>query len=79
MYLYVGAPERALEYHEGAVKAGFNAGIIAPTLWHASYAPMRKTERFKAFLRNAGYVDYWRARGWPELCHPVGKDDFVCE
>jgi hypothetical protein len=48
-------------------------------LWHSSYAPLRKTERFKALVRNAGFVDYWRARGWPDLCHPVGADDFACD
>jgi hypothetical protein len=60
-------------------------------LWHPSYAPARKTERFKAFARNAGLVDYWRAKGWPEFCRPVtperasakagpmGADDFACE
>jgi hypothetical protein len=39
---------------------------------------VRKTERFKAYVRKAGLVDYWRARGWPDLCRPVGTDDFVC-
>jgi hypothetical protein len=24
-------------------------------------------------------VDYWRARGWPDLCRPMGADDFVCD
>jgi len=38
-----------------------------------------KTERFKALVRNVSLVDYWRARGWPDLCHPIGADDFVCE
>ena len=27
----------------------------------------------------AGLVDYWRARGWPDLCRPMGADDFVCD
>jgi len=42
-------------------------------------APLRKTERFKKFARRGGYVDYWRARGWPDLCRPVGADDFECD
>ena len=41
--------------------------------------PVRKTERFKALVRKAGLVDYWRARGWPDLCRPMGADDFVCD
>jgi len=24
-------------------------------------------------------ANYWRARGWPALCRPVGADDFVCD
>ena len=28
--------------------------------------PVRKTERFKAYARKSGLVDYWRARGWPD-------------
>jgi hypothetical protein len=29
-------------------------------------------------VRKAGMVEYWRAKGWPDLCHPVGADDFAC-
>ena len=43
------------------------------------YAPVRKTERFKAYVRKIGMVDYWRARGWPDLCRSMGADDFVCD
>ena len=78
-YLYVGAPVRALEFHEAGVDAGYTIAITTAVLWHPSYAPARKTERFKAFVRKAGLVDYWRAKGWPDLCHPVGTDDFACE
>ena len=39
----------------------------------------RKTERFKALMRANGMLDYWRAKGWPDLCRPVGAADFVCD
>jgi len=39
---------------------------------------VRKTERFKALMRNTGIAKYWKARGWPDRCHPVGADDFAC-
>jgi hypothetical protein len=26
-----------------------------------------------------GVADYWKEYGWPDLCHPVGDDDFVCD
>jgi len=77
VYLHVGASGRALDFYEGNVEGGY--GLPATELWHASYAPVRKTERFKSFARKAGFVDYWRERGWPDLCRPVGTDDFVCD
>jgi TolB-like protein/DNA-binding winged helix-turn-helix (wHTH) protein len=80
-YLYVGAPNHALDMYEDTIKSGLagGQGNNFSYLWHASYAPVRKTERFKAFLRNAGIVDYWRQRGWPRLCRPMGPDEFVCD
>jgi len=48
-------------------------------MWSPTMAPARKTERFKRFVRDAGLVDYWRERGWPSFCRPVGADDFACE
>jgi hypothetical protein len=27
-------------------------------------------------MRKAGIVDYWRAKGWPDLCHPTTGEDF---
>jgi len=29
-------------------------------------------------MRDLGFVDYWRARGWPAQCRAAGADDFVC-
>jgi tetratricopeptide (TPR) repeat protein len=79
IYLYVGAPARVLEYYEGNAEIG--APVVSPTsyFWYSSYAPLRATERFKALMRKAGFVDYWRAKGWPDLCHPTTGDDFACE
>jgi TolB-like protein len=75
IYLYIGAPERALDFYEqGAADV-----LDRAYLWHPSYAPLRKMERFKAIVRQQGLVEYWRERGWPEFCRPVGPDDFACE
>jgi TolB-like protein len=79
VYLHVGAPERALESYERDVQNGWSGGIFLPLVWHSSFAPVRKTERFKAFARNAGLVDYWRAKGWPQWCHPTTGEDFACD
>jgi TolB-like protein/DNA-binding SARP family transcriptional activator len=79
VYMHVGAPERALEFYEGGVEAGYSVSISNAFLWHSDYATLRKTERYKQFMRRRGVVDYWRERGWPTRCRPVGIDDFTCE
>jgi adenylate cyclase len=77
IYAYVGAPERMMEFPERALEAGLVSSVRF--LFDPLNAPVRKTNRFKAFVRNAGMLDYWRGRGWPDLCRAVGHDDFVCD
>lgn len=77
VYAYVGALPRVMEVAERSLATGYNVG--GSSLWLPAYAPLRKTERFKAYARKAGLVDYWRAHGWPDLCRPQGADDFVCD
>ena len=79
VYLHIGASNRVLEFDEGNAEVGYAVPVFTGFLWHSSYAAVRKTERFKAFARRSGLVDYWRAKGWPEFCHPTTGDDFVCE
>jgi len=74
VYAYVGAPDRAMENYARMIEVQVDDSVWLPEL-----APLRKTERFKALVRQFGLVDYWRARGWPDLCRPVGTDDFECE
>ena len=78
-YLYVGASSRVLDRYERLQESGYQIPFVTAWLWHPSYAPVRKTERFKAFARDSGLVEYWRAKGWPEWCHPTTGDDFECE
>jgi TolB-like protein/DNA-binding SARP family transcriptional activator/Flp pilus assembly protein TadD len=77
VYLHAGAPSRVLQSYEAQVQGGVFVGV--GRLWHPFYAPVRKTERFKTLVRNTGLVDYWRERGWPASCRPMGADDFVCD
>ncbi len=77
VYLYIGAEGRSLEFAERGFAADYVHWAIEKVWWPPS-ASLRKTERFKAFVRKAHLVEYWRARGWPEFCHPVGADDFAC-
>jgi tetratricopeptide (TPR) repeat protein len=76
VYLYVGALGRVLDDDERILEIVGNVGFGD---WGPEFAPVRKTERFKAYVRKVGLVEYWRAAGWPDLCHPVGADDFACE
>jgi hypothetical protein len=80
VYLYVGAPDRALDLFDGMADARVSGFGNAPRfLWAPAYAPARKTERFKTLVRKTGLVEYWRAKGWPEFCRPTAADDFACE
>ena len=80
VYAYLGAMDRMLDFPERNLKIGIGSIINANhQLWPPERAAVRKTQRFKAYVREAGLVDYWRERGWPDLCRPVGADDFVCE
>jgi TolB-like protein/DNA-binding SARP family transcriptional activator len=79
VYAHVGAPNRVLDEPERALEVGIANAIMLRDLWYPLNAPVFKTERFKAFVRKNGMVDYWRQRGWPDRCRPMGADDFVCE
>jgi len=47
--------------------------------WIQPYSNIRTLPGFKAMLRDAGIVDYWRTTGnWGDFCKPVGADDFEC-
>ena len=78
-YRHVGAPERVLEFYEDEVRGNYFQPISATWFWHPTYESVRRTQRFKAVARDFGFVDYWRARGWPAQCRPAGADDFVCD
>jgi hypothetical protein len=77
VYAYVGAEDRLLDGVERSLAIGGMGTQV--TFWSPTWAPARKTERFKTFVRAAGLVDYWRERGWPDLCRPQGATDFACD
>jgi tetratricopeptide (TPR) repeat protein len=79
VYLYVGAPEEAIRYQERMASLNQFVSESSYEIWHADFAPLRRTERFKNFVRKSGLVAYWRAKGWPEFCRPATGDDFVCD
>jgi TolB-like protein len=78
VYAHVGAIDRVMEYAERQLEIGYPQDI-GSILWTPNMVVLRKTERFKAHMRNAGLVDHWKARGWPDLCRPTAGDDFDCD
>jgi tetratricopeptide (TPR) repeat protein len=54
------------------------ANYIGTSIWMPFFHEVRQLPGFKPLLRDAGLVDLWRARGWPDLCRPVGGEDFAC-
>lgn len=75
VYAHVGAWERVLE----PLAQRPENGPAYDILWQAEAAPLRKTQRFKKVVDDVGLVQLWRARGWPDLCHPVTGGDFSCD
>jgi TolB-like protein len=79
VHLYAGSPDRVLDFFEALAETGYpGLGNATCRLWAPSYAPVRRSDRFKAFVRKAGMVDFWRSYGWPDQCRVTGPDDFVC-
>jgi TolB-like protein len=78
VFVHDGLPERGLEFQQAEADAGYTLGTSVATLWGMDYADARKTDAFKALVKKLGLVDYWRARGWPEFCHPLLAGEFAC-
>jgi len=73
---YFGDPEFAMD----AMEKGINieaSGLI--DYWLPVFHEVRQLPRFKEYVREIGLVDYWNEFGWPDLCRPVGDDDFECD
>jgi len=47
-------------------------------LWDPTASAFRKSPQFKMLVRQGGVLAFWRARGFPDQCRPVGQNDFAC-
>ena len=68
------------EFAMGAMEKGIKinaSGLFK--IWHPVMREVRQLPRFKELMKEIGLVDYWKEYGWPDLCRPVGDDDFVCD
>jgi len=48
-------------------------------VWGREYRRYRQSAQFKRFVRDAGVYAYWRDKGFPSRCQPIGQDDFRCD
>jgi len=71
LYLWLGVPEGITGLDDSKRDT-----IIA---WERHPASFRNSAPMKARLVASGVVAYWRKRGFPPQCHPVGADDFRCD
>jgi len=73
---YFGDPEFAMTAMEEGTKINAT-GLFK--IWPPVMREVRQLPRFKELMREIGLVDYWNRFGWPDLCRPVGEDDFKCD
>lgn len=71
----VGGEELVLDALERAAREG---ELVPLGINPRAIAAVRPTPRYRELVRAVGLDDYWRERGWPEFCQPVGTDDFDC-
>lgn len=75
---------RAFEWNDSAAFIFRKYDKVIPSvdrpLWWYWFVPdFMKSPHRKRLIRESGIYDYWRAKGFPPQCKPVGKDDFECE
>jgi hypothetical protein len=71
LYLWLGDYDSA-----GASDDRVTTTIVA---WDRHPASWRNSPGMKHKLERMGAVAYWRAKGFPPQCHPVGAKDFNCD
>ena len=63
-----------------AIKASLDESTVPVIMiWQPVFREVRQLDEFKAYMREIGLVAYWQQYGWPDLCKPIGEDDFECE
>jgi hypothetical protein len=75
---YLGGVEAVLK---GLEQSSFNKPFyyLMPVTMNAPFMDeVRQTKRFKEIVVQLGLVDYWRERGWPDICHATSDYDFEC-
>jgi len=72
---YFGDPQFALKVKGEEVRA---STVRLFTLWDPVMSEARQLPGFKKLVIELNLVEFWRAYGWADLCHPLGDNDFEC-
>jgi len=78
---YIVARRDVARYNEYLEQAGaIPKGYYFANLYRSKPAgqEMLRDPRVKAKLVEYGFVAYWREKGWPAGCRPLGDSDFEC-
>ena len=70
-----GGESSVLDALERAAREG---ELVPLSINSRAIAATRHSPRYRALVTQVGLEDYWRARGWPEFCQPVGEERFDC-
>ncbi len=50
-----------------------------PSFWHPEMVAVRNSDAFREARQGFGLDEYWRERGFPPQCRPVGEDNIECD
>ena len=73
-----GDADRVFAYYRDVPSAQMRRRSLYQELSAVPGRPLLAGPRAKALLREFGFEAYWREKGWPALCRPLGADDFEC-
>jgi TolB-like protein/tetratricopeptide (TPR) repeat protein len=79
---WLGAEEEILGYFQDLLATGRIMELstaLGQSIWMPAFEEVRRLPGFDALLRDAGLVDLWRERGWPDLCRPLEDGGFTCD
>jgi TolB-like protein/tetratricopeptide (TPR) repeat protein len=76
---YFGDAQGALDLLQAEYRRSPSAAIIPTAMWRPVLRDVRRLPGFKQLVSDMGLVDFWRTTTWPDLCKPVGADDFECQ
>jgi TolB-like protein len=72
LYLWLG------QYDRISANSGEFLTFATPH-WDTGLPGFRNSATFKKLLNSMGISTYWRAKGFPPQCRPVGAKDFTCD